>query len=82
MPFLGEATARCVCGTTRALTNTAFLSGGVEMERWLAFRRDEPEAFAAFMVLGRDRIKFFENPFVAERRSIVPGTASCGLQRS
>jgi hypothetical protein len=38
--------------------NTVFLFGGVDMECWLAFRRDEREAFAAFMAFGRDRIKF------------------------
>jgi hypothetical protein len=40
--------------------NTAFLLGGVDMERWLAFRRGQPDAFAAFMAFGRDRVKFFE----------------------
>jgi FAD dependent oxidoreductase len=28
--------------------NTVFLLGGVDMERWLAFRREEPDLFAAF----------------------------------
>src|SRR5271169_1883217 len=51
--------------------NTVFLLGGVDMERWLAFRRDEPEAFAAFMALGRDRIKFFEKPFVSWRNDVA-----------
>ena len=27
--------------------NTAFLFGGVDMERWLAFRRDDPKGFSA-----------------------------------
>src|SRR5580693_3254654 len=51
--------------------NTVFLIGGVDMERWLAFRRDEPEAFAAFMTLGRDRVKFFEKPFVSWRNDVA-----------
>ena len=51
--------------------NTVFLLGGVDMERWLAFRRDEPEAFAAFMASGRDRIKFFEKPFVSWRNDVA-----------
>ena len=46
-------------------TNTGVPSGGVDMERWLAFRRDAPEAFAAFMAFGRERVKFFEKPFVS-----------------
>ncbi len=51
--------------------NTVFLLGGVDMERWLAFRRDEPEAFAAFMTFGRERIKFFEKPFVSWRNDVA-----------
>jgi hypothetical protein len=51
--------------------NTAFLLGGVDMERWLAFRRDEPEAFSQFMVQGRKKLRFFEKPFVAWRNDIA-----------
>ncbi len=51
--------------------NTAFLIGGVDMERWLAFRRNEPAAFTAFMALGRERLKFFEKPFVSWRNDIA-----------
>ena len=51
--------------------NTVFLFGGVDMERWLAFRRDEPDTFAAFMALGRDRVKFFEKPFVSWRNDVA-----------
>jgi FAD dependent oxidoreductase len=41
------------------------------MERWLAFRREEPEAFAAFMEHGRNRVKFFEKPFVSWRNDVA-----------
>jgi hypothetical protein len=51
--------------------NTAFLFGGVDMERWLAFRRDQPDALAAFMAFGRDRVKFFEKPFVSWRNDVA-----------
>jgi hypothetical protein len=51
--------------------NTAFLFGGVDMERWLAFRYGEPDAFAAFMTLGRERVKFFEKPFVSWRNDVA-----------
>jgi len=51
--------------------NTVFLLGGVDMERWLAFRRDEPEAFTAFMAFGRERVKFFEKPFVSWRNDVA-----------
>ncbi len=51
--------------------NTAFLFGGVDMERWLAFRYGEPDAFAAFMTLGRERLTFFEKPFVSWRQDVA-----------
>jgi hypothetical protein len=51
--------------------NTAFLFGGVDMERWLRFRYTEPDAFAAFMTLGRERVKYFEKPFVSWRNDVA-----------
>jgi FAD dependent oxidoreductase len=51
--------------------NTAFLVGGVDMERWLAFRREQPDAFSEFMALGRKQLKFFEKPFVSWRSDIA-----------
>src|ERR1700730_16843168 len=51
--------------------NTAFLLGGVDMERWLRFRREDADGFAAFMALGRERLKFFERPFVAWRNDVA-----------
>ncbi|HEY1745911.1 MAG TPA: FAD-dependent oxidoreductase [Xanthobacteraceae bacterium] len=51
--------------------NTAFLFGGVDMGRWLRFRREEPEAFAAFMTLGREQTKYFEKPFVSWRNDVA-----------
>ncbi|MGE0699704.1 MAG: FAD-dependent oxidoreductase [Hyphomicrobiaceae bacterium] len=50
--------------------NTAFMLGGVDMERWLAFRKDKP-AFSAFMELGRKRVRFFEKPFVSWRNDVA-----------
>jgi hypothetical protein len=51
--------------------NTAFLLGGVDMERWLAFRRDDRDGFSAFMARGRERLKFFEKPFVSWRNDVA-----------
>lgn len=51
--------------------NTAWLFGGVDMPRWIAFRRGEPEAFAAFMQRGRDTCGLFDRPFVAWRDDIA-----------
>jgi hypothetical protein len=51
--------------------NTPFLLGGVDMERWLAFRKNEPERFSEFMALGRKRLKFFEKAFVSWRNDVA-----------
>ena len=51
--------------------NTAFLVGGVDMETWLAFRKNDPEGFSAFMTEGRARLKFFEKPFVSWRNDVA-----------
>jgi hypothetical protein len=51
--------------------NTAFMLGGVDMERWTAFRRDDKQGFAEFMQRGRDQLKFFEKPFFSWRPDIA-----------
>ena len=75
MPIWSRAGARCETDIDASdihhCMNTVFLFGGVDMERWLAFRRDEPEAFGAFMAFGRERVKFFEKPFVSWRNDVA-----------
>ncbi len=51
--------------------NTAWLFGGVDMERWIEFKTGQPEAHAAFMARGRAELTLFERPFVAWRRDIA-----------
>ena len=51
--------------------NTAFLLGGVDMERWLAFRAENAEGFSDFMQKGREAIGSFEKPFVSWRNDIA-----------
>ena len=51
--------------------NTAFMLGGVDMERWLAFRRDDKKGFADFMDRGRETVRFFEKPFVSWRNDVA-----------
>ena len=51
--------------------NTAFMIGGVDMERWLAFRTTDKDGFKSFMDRGRERLKFFEKPFVSWRNDIA-----------
>ncbi len=51
--------------------NTAFLFGGVDMQRWIAFRTGEPEAYAAFMQSGREACGLFDKPFVSWRDDVA-----------
>jgi hypothetical protein len=51
--------------------NTSWLFGGVDMNRWIAFRSGQPEAYAAFMQRGRDECGLFERPFVSWRDDIA-----------
>ncbi len=52
-------------------TNTAWLLGGVDMERWIAFRTRDPQGFADFMARGRETLGFFEKPFVSWRNDVA-----------
>ena len=52
--------------------NTAFLLGGVDMERWLDFRANDPQGgFSEFMALGREALGFFEKPFTSWRNDVA-----------
>lgn len=50
--------------------NTAFMAGGVDMERWTEFRRTNKSGFADFMKRGREKLKYFEKPFFSWRPDI------------
>ncbi|WP_238473898.1 FAD-dependent oxidoreductase [Altericroceibacterium spongiae] len=51
--------------------NTSFLIGGVDMPRWLAFRAEQLEQFNQFTALGRERLGFFQTPYVTWRDDIA-----------
>ena len=51
--------------------NTAWLFGGVDMNRWIDFRAGQPEGFAAFMDGGRAQCGLFERPFVSWRNDVA-----------
>lgn len=51
--------------------NTAWLLGGVDMERWIEFRTAQPGQFAQFMARGREELRAFERPFVSWRNDIA-----------
>jgi hypothetical protein len=51
--------------------NTSWLFGGVDMNRWIAFRGGQPDAYAAFMAQGREACGLFDRPFVSWRNDIA-----------
>lgn len=51
--------------------NTAWLFGGVDMNRWIDFKAGQPQAFADFMARGREACGLFERPFVSWRNDIA-----------
>ena len=51
--------------------NTAWMFGGVDMNRWIAFKEGEADAHAAFMAQGRAEVTLFERPFVSWRNDIA-----------
>ena len=51
--------------------NTSWLFGGVDMERWLEFKAAQPQQFADFMQRGRERLRYFDRPFVSWRNDIA-----------
>jgi hypothetical protein len=51
--------------------NTAFLIGGVDMERWLAFKSGDKQAFSEFMKAGRAAVGSFDKPWVSWRNDIA-----------
>jgi hypothetical protein len=57
-------------GDVHHSANTAFMLGGVDMNTWLDFRKGQPEQFAQFTALGRERCGFFQTPYVSWRNDI------------
>ncbi len=51
--------------------NTAWLFGGVDMDRWIAFRRDQPDAHSDFLARGREKYGLFDRPFVSWRNDVA-----------
>lgn len=50
--------------------NTAFMLGGVDMEKWTEFRRSDKAGFSDFMKRGREKLQYFEKPFFSWRPDI------------
>jgi hypothetical protein len=51
--------------------NTSFMLGGVDMNRWIDFRTLQKDQFSDFMQRGRERLGFFQSPYVSWRNDIA-----------
>ena len=51
--------------------NVAWLWGGVDMNRWIAFRTEQPEEFATVMELGRQELGELDRPYVSWRNDVA-----------
>lgn len=58
-------------GDIHHCVNTAWLYGGVDMEKWLAFKAFQPEEYARFLERGREVVGMFERPHVSWRNNIA-----------
>jgi len=58
-------------GDVHHCMNTSWMFGGVDMDRWIAFRSGEPERFTAFMEQGRQTCGLFDRPFVSWRNDVA-----------
>lgn len=58
-------------GDVHHCMNTAWLFGGVDMNRWIDFKTEQPDQFAEFMARGRAELGLFERPFVSWRNDVA-----------
>ena len=58
-------------GDIHHCVNTAFLLGGVDMDKWLDFRHSNADGFKSFMAEGRSKVGSFEKPCVGWRNDVA-----------
>ena len=51
--------------------NTSWMFGGVDMDRWIAFRGGRPDDYTDFMARGREACGLFDRPFVSWRNDVA-----------
>jgi hypothetical protein len=69
--FVTDAGKDGTGGNVQHCVNTAFTWTGVDMRRWLAFKRDSPAAHQALMNRGRELLGFVDTPHVGWRDDVV-----------
>ena len=58
-------------GSIHHCMNVAWLWAGVDMDRWIRFRREEPERLAELRGLAVDTVGVFERPHVSWRNDVA-----------
>jgi len=58
-------------GDVHHCMNTAWLFGGVDMNRWIDFKTAQPDQHAELLARGRAELGLFERPFVSWRNDIA-----------
>lgn len=51
--------------------NTGFVLGGVNMDRWIDWKTQNPEELRQFMDRGREELGYFQTPYVSWRNDIA-----------
>jgi len=69
--FVTDAKKDGTGGNVQHCVNTAFTWTGVDMRRWLAFKRGNPAAHHALMNRGRELLGFVDTPHVGWRDDVV-----------
>ena len=69
--FVTDAEKDGTGGNVQHTINTAFTWTGVDMRRWLAFKRDNPAAHHALMNRGRELLGYVDTPHVGWRDDVV-----------
>lgn len=58
-------------GDVHHSANTGFMLAGVDMETWLDFRLNDPDGFSRLNQLGREKLGFFQAPYVSWRNDVA-----------
>ncbi len=69
--FVTDAEQDGAGGNVQHTINTAFTWTGVDMGRWLAFKREDPAAHHALMSRGRELLGYLDTPHVGWRDDVV-----------
>lgn len=69
--FVTDAREDGTGGNVQHTINTAFTWTGVDMGRWLSFKRDDPAGHHALMSRGRELLGYLDTPHVGWRDDVV-----------